>query len=54
MDKRATDIINRLNKTKKEAYPDLGKEREAWDREQRSLHKSEQQVGSARSNLCAC
>eukprot|EP00891_Asterochloris_glomerata_P009164 jgi/Astpho2/9164/e_gw1.00135.21.1_t len=31
VDKRATEIINRLNKTKKEAYPDLGKEREAWD-----------------------
>lgn len=38
--KRLNDIINRLNKTKVERYPDLKAEREAFDKEQRSREKA--------------
>ena len=43
--KRVNDVVNRLNKTRREEYPDLAAEREAWDREQRSRGKAEAQVG---------
>jgi hypothetical protein len=33
--KKDNDIVNRLNRTKREEAPDLEAEREAWDREQR-------------------
>ena len=39
--KKNNDIVNRLNRTKKEAYPDIEAEREAWDREQRGKSKAE-------------
>ena len=39
--KKSNDIINRLNKTKKETQPDLEGEREAWEREQRGRAKAE-------------
>ena len=41
VDRRNTEIINRLNKTKKELFPDLEVERLAWDREQRGKAKAE-------------
>ncbi|XP_013200541.1 coiled-coil domain-containing protein 25 [Amyelois transitella] len=37
--KRNNDIVNRLNKTKKEAFPDLRQERESRDREEREDKK---------------
>lgn len=38
--KRLNDVVNRLNKTKVDSQPDLAKEREAWDKEQRSASKA--------------
>lgn len=37
--KKNNDIVNRLNKTKKEAFPDLRQEREGRDREEREDKK---------------
>jgi len=47
VEKRSNEIINRLNKTKKELYPDLELEKEAWDREQRSKTKAQIQAQRA-------
>ena len=41
--KRDPDVLNRLNKTKKELYPDLQAERQAFDRRASSARKSELQ-----------
>lgn len=45
VEKRVNDIINRLNRTKQELYPDLAAERENYDRGIRIARKSELQVG---------
>lgn len=37
--KRNNEIVNRLNRTKKEAFPDLRQERESRDREEREDKK---------------
>ena len=44
MEKRINDIVNRLNKTKQELYPDLAAERENYDRGIRAARKAEAQV----------
>ena len=44
VEKRINDIVNRLNKTKQELYPDLAAERETYDRGIRAVHKAEVQV----------
>lgn len=31
--KRLNEVVNRLNRTKQEHYPDLEKERETWDKQ---------------------
>ena len=38
---RLNDVVNRLNRTKKELNPDLAAEREAYDKEVRSQKKAE-------------
>lgn len=43
VEKRSNDIINRLNKTKEELYPDLEAEKEAWLAKQRQKGKVEAQ-----------
>ncbi|DBB14517.1 hypothetical protein WJX82_007992 [Trebouxia sp. C0006] len=43
VEKRINDIINRLNKTKQELYPDLAAERENYDRGIRAVRKAEVQ-----------
>ncbi len=43
--KRLNDVVNRLNKTKQERYPDLKAEQEAYEKEQRSREKAQLQVG---------
>eukprot|EP00889_Picochlorum_renovo_P005580 jgi/Picre1/32610/NNA_007956.t1 len=43
VEKRENEIVNRLNKTKEELYPDLEAEKEAWLAEQRRLAKIEAQ-----------
>lgn len=35
--KRVNEIVNRLNRTKQERYPDLATERETWDKQARTL-----------------
>lgn len=45
VEKRVNDIVNRLNKTKQELYPDLAAERETYDRGIRAAKKAEVQVG---------
>lgn len=49
--KRQADVINRMNKTKREEFPDLAAEREAWDREQRSARKAELQATSRQEKV---
>lgn len=44
VEKRINDIVNRLNKTKQELYPDLAAERENYDRGIRAVRKAEVQV----------
>ena len=44
VEKRINDIVNRLNKTKQELYPDLAAERETYDRGIRAARKAEVQV----------
>jgi len=44
VEKRINDIVNRLNKTKQELYPDLAAERENYDRGIRAARKAEVQV----------
>lgn len=44
VDRKSNEIVNRLNRTKKELYPDLEAEREAWDQEQRGKAKAEAQA----------
>lgn len=39
VEKKLNDVVNRLNKTKQERYPDLKLERESHDREQRQEKK---------------
>ena len=39
VEKRQNEIVNRLNKTKREEYPDLAAEREAYDKEVREEKK---------------
>lgn len=41
VDRRNTEIVNRLNKTKKDLSPDLEAERDAWEREQRGKARAE-------------
>ena len=41
--KKDADVVNRLNKTKKELYPDLAAERQAYDRRVSLARKSELQ-----------
>lgn len=36
--KRVNEIVNRLNRTKQERYPDLATERETWDKQARPLY----------------
>ena len=43
-EKRINDIVNLLNKTKQELYPDLAAERENYDRGVRAVRKAEVQV----------
>lgn len=43
VEKRVNDIVNRLNKTKQELYPDLAAERETYDRGIRATKKAEVQ-----------
>ena len=40
VDKKNNDIVNRLNRSKKEIYPDLEAEREAYEKEQRGKAKA--------------
>eukprot|EP00887_Chlorella_sp_A99_P006637 scaffold3.g6637.t1 len=42
--RRINEIVNRLNKTQSEKYPDLAAEKEAWLREQRGKQKAETQA----------
>lgn len=42
--RRINEIVNRLNRTQQERYPDLGGEKEAWLREQRGRQKAEVQA----------
>jgi hypothetical protein len=44
VEKRKSEIVNRLNRTKEERHPDLAAEKEAWDREQRAKDKAQLQV----------
>lgn len=44
VERRINDIVNRLNKTKQELYPDLAAERETYDRGIRAAKKAEVQV----------
>lgn len=44
VEKRINDIVNRLNKTKQELYPDLAAEREHYDRGIRAVRRAEVQV----------
>lgn len=44
VEKRINDIVNRLNKTKEELYPDLAAERETYDKGIRAARKVEVQV----------
>eukprot|EP00884_Botryococcus_braunii_P005736 jgi/Botrbrau1/15163/Bobra.0149s0028.1 len=39
--KRLNEVVNRLNRTKREHDPDLEKERETWDKQVRAARKSE-------------
>lgn len=43
VEKRTNEIINRLNKTKEELYPDLEAEKEAWLAQERKKSKAEAQ-----------
>lgn len=47
VEKRVNEIINRLNRTRQELYPDLAAERENYDRGIRVARKSELQVCAA-------
>ena len=40
VEKRVNEIINRLNKTKEEKFPDLAEEKMAWDKEQKRKEKA--------------
>jgi len=51
VEKRVNDIINRLNRTKQELYPDLAAERENYDRGIRIARKSELQTASKAEKL---
>lgn len=44
VEKRINEVINRLNRTKQELYPDLAAEQETYDRGIRLARKSELQV----------
>ncbi len=44
VEKRINDVVNRLNKSKQELYPDLAAERENYDRGIRAVRKAEVQV----------
>lgn len=46
--KRSNDIVNRLNKTKREAFPDLAEEREAYEKEVCGCACPGSQAGSRR------
>ena len=47
VEKKLGDVVNRLNKTKREAHPDLRAEREERDRQERMEQKiaKEEEVG---------
>jgi hypothetical protein len=47
VERRWNDIVNRLNKTKEELYPNLEQEREAWEREERGRNKEQAQAARA-------
>jgi hypothetical protein len=40
VEKRLNEIINRLNKTKVEKFPDLAAEKTAWEKEQKRKEKA--------------
>ena len=40
VEKRVNEIINRLNKTKEEKFPDLPGEKTAWEKEQKRKEKT--------------
>ena len=44
VEKKKNEILNRINKTKKEEFPDLAALRERYDREMASVRKQELQV----------
>ena len=44
VEKRINEIVNRLNKTKEERFPDLRMEREERDREEREDKRKELQA----------
>lgn len=46
VEKRINEVINRLNRTKQELYPNLEAERETYDRGIRMARKSELQVNA--------
>jgi hypothetical protein len=47
VERRWNDIVNRLNKTREELYPDLEAEREAWERQERGRAKAAAQAARA-------
>ena len=53
VEKRINEVINRLNRTKQELYPDLAAERETYDRGVRLTRKSELQVSTEPSAAVA-
>ena len=52
VERRINDIVNRLNKTKQELYPDLAAERETYDRGIRAAKKAEVQVRHVSAVTC--
>jgi hypothetical protein len=44
VEKKKSEILNRINKTKREEYPDLAAEREQYDKEMAKIKKQEVQV----------
>ena len=53
VEKRINEVINRLNRTKQELYPDLAAERENYDRGVRLSRKTEMQARVSSVLCCA-
>ena len=49
--KKSNEILNRLNKTKKESHPDFRAEREKRDREERKKKERINDSGKIRNNV---